>query len=361
MPWIGLWDEDTSLFDPQGLGRTPAASSGTGPDLLTRGSIVMETKLAQGPRPQVLFSYASGGAWPVQISVQSIPGGGATLIVDQAGDIAHGTVRQTHTERLEALRFTYSWDAPRKWGRLAMEHVGGGSHFSIADVPAPPPLRLRDLRAMVCGGPGRFITPDMSFLAVSTGIEPIGPLPTLTARTPILTPTGEKPVAALRRGDTIRTDSGEIVPVLYRLSRSVPARGAFAPVRLRAPYLGLRRDIVVGPTQRLKITGSTVEYMFGTEAVLANARDLTVSTAHRVDPGPVITYHQLILARHEAVCVAGTALESLYVGRLRRKKPQLAATLLQDLDRSRLPEHRAPAYPLLRQYEALVLAEQRSA
>ncbi|MEX0283398.1 MAG: Hint domain-containing protein [Paracoccaceae bacterium] len=329
--------------------------------LVTRGSILLETRLTPGRRPQTLLRYTSTGSWPVQLAISSLPGGGATFVLDQADKLAHAVVSLPHTERLETIQITYSWDAPRKWGRLVMLHVDSG-RFAISELTEPAPIRLSDLEAMIHEQNATFITPDAEFLAVSTEIEPTGPCPSLVARTPIETPLGEVPVARLRRGNTVRTETGDSVPVLFKLSRTVPARGSFAPVRLRAPYFGLRRDTLVAPTQRLKISGSVVDYMFSTEAVLASASHLVGGTAIADRDHPsFVTYHHVLLPQHEAILSSGMALESLYIGRLRRKKDLLAATVLAGLDRARLPEHSTPAFPILRQYDALVLAEQRSA
>ena len=99
-------------------------------------------------------------------------------------------------------------------------------------------------------------------------------MPGLTAHTPITTQFGDKPICKLRRGDLVVTDEGELVPVLQVVRRIVPARGSFHPIRLRAPYFGLSRDIVVAPHQRLIMAGSQVEYIFSKEAVLVPARHL---------------------------------------------------------------------------------------
>lgn len=357
MGWFALWDPDGTVFD----GSAIFGGIQTSDALVVRGTILLETCLTPGTKPQTLLRYEAGGSWPVQISLQSVPAGGTIFVLEQAGVLYHATVSQPHHERLEILRISYSWDAPRKWGRLVMEYADGGQ-FTISDVPAPPPMRLADLQAMVEGQNTRYITPDARFLAISSDVEPVGPMPSLVATTPVTTPDGERPVAQLQRGDTVITEQGRIVPVLHKISHTLPARGSFAPVRLRAPYFGLRNDIIVAPSQRLKISGSVVDYMFGTEAVLANASHLVGGIAAApVTVGPFITYHHLLLPRHEAVLAAGAAVESLYVARLRRKKHLLRATLLHAYDRVHLPEHSTPAFPILRQYDALVLAEQRSA
>lgn len=361
MTWIGLRDQYDSQFNPQGLnGDAEGVISAPPLALFPVGSIVLETRLAQGQRPQTLMTYASGGDWALEIALRYVPGGGITLVLDHAGDTRHATVKLPYTERLDSLRLTYSWDAPAKRGWLCIEDIDR-HRFAVTELPSPPPLRLSDLSALVHGQNACFLDAEVSFLAVSSRVEPVGPCPSLAARTPILTPDGEKPIAALNRGDTIRTDRGEVVPVLYRLTRTVPARGSWAPIRLRAPFFGLRRDVVVSPAQCLKISGNVVEYMFGSESALAKAGHLTGAQTTPVDVGPTITYHQLILPRHEAMMVAGSALESLNIARIRRDKTLFPLTLLAGMDRSRLPEHAAPVFPVLRRYDALVLAEQRSA
>jgi hypothetical protein len=152
------------------------------------------------------------------------------------------------------------------------------------------------------------------------------------------------------------------VPVLHRLSRRVPACGSFAPVRLRAPYFGLRQDITVAPSQRLVLSGSDVEYLFNQEAVLVEARHLVGGfAAISASAGPTITYTQLLLPEHQALIAAGCVAETLFVGRLRRQQDLLEASILNRLDRHGLPEHPRPVHPVLRAFEAIVLAESRAA
>ena len=100
------------------------------------------------------------------------------------------------------------------------------------------------------GRPTGVAIDDVDFLAISTRIEPVGPMPALTSRVPLATPNGQVETARLHRGDLVMTDTGDCVPILRKVSRTVPARGSFRPVRLRAPYFGLQRDIVVAPQQQ---------------------------------------------------------------------------------------------------------------
>lgn len=158
------------------------------------------------------------------------------------------------------------------------------------------------------------------------------------------------------------TKQGESVPVLHKVARSVPARGCFRPIRVRAPFFGLQRDILVAPAQRLVLSGSDVEYLFGEESVLVELRHLVGEPSVRFEPcGATVTYQQLILPNHEPVLAAGSQAESLYIGRLRAKRQELRGSLLGALDPHTLPEHTQSHYRVLSAFDAIVLAEQRAA
>ena len=113
------------------------------------------------------------------------------------------------------------------------------------------------------GHGNRTLSKELLFAALATDIAPIGPMPTLHPQTPIATANGYCAAGDLQRGDTVLTNSGDIVPVLSIVRSRFPARGSFAPMRLHAPYFGLTQDIIVGAEQRLVMRGSDVEYNFG--------------------------------------------------------------------------------------------------
>jgi hypothetical protein len=364
MAWIALADHAEHRFSRSGLGcdagTAPTARMADG-GLLVRGSILMETRIASDGRPLQLLAYRGAPPWECSLSVQAIPDGGIALVVGLGRDVLHAAARIDGIGAGESLRITYSWDAPARWARLALERVGTGQ-IAMSDVAAPRPLPLAELRALVADRHMCAMDRHLKYLAISTEIEPIGPMPTMTAHVPVSTPWGNRDVAALKRGDVVTTSDGSLVPVLQTVRRVVPARGAFRPVRLRAPYFGLRQDVIVAPDQRLVLGGSEVEYMFGRERVLVPARHLVngVSALH-VSAGPTITYHDLILPGCEAVQAAGAPLETMFIGRIRRKPVMLKAGLLAGFDRNALPEHALSTYPVLRPFEAIMLAETRAA
>jgi hypothetical protein len=105
-----------------------------------------------------------------------------------------------------------------------------------------------------------------------------------------------------------------------------------------------------------------VEYTFGREAVLVPARHLVNGISAIELTGAVTArYCQLILPRHESVIAAGCPVESLYIGRLRRKPASMAASLLAGIDRRQLPEHACSAYLMVRPFEAVTLMQRRAA
>ncbi|MFY0616171.1 Hint domain-containing protein [Shimia sp.] len=369
MSWVGLLEGERSWFDAQGLARLCNAEA---PQLdaentlvpatpLPRGSMVVETRVSPYDRPQTLLGITTLTGSGFRLSLQAVPGGGIVLVVHRGGQTCHATVNLDTGGRADLLRITYSWDLTAKTGRLCVEQPGT---FRIEQraIETPTALSLQDVDACINDKDARVVSSDVSFLAFSDRIEPIGPTPSLSLDTPVMTDTGYRPVGALQRGDVVQTSTGALVPVLANVQRTVPAVGNFAPIRLRAPYFGLAQDIVTSSTQRLVIGGSRVEYMFGAENVLLPIGHLLHGTAATKGSDlPLATYCQLLLPDHQAILAAGTFVESLDVGRLRRRRDVLRASLLAAYPRALLPEHSRTAYPVLREFDALTLAAQRAA
>nr|WP_239032480.1 Hint domain-containing protein [Leisingera sp. MMG026] len=321
---------------------------------------MLEFQLPESARPEPLLLYSQCGDWPLRLALQAVPGGGLSFVLEQSGAVLHQTLNPTSLGRTGRLRLLYAWDAPARTGRLTLEQPDG-SQMQIAALAGPKPWRLRDLQALT--GPLGYVAPAVEYVAFSSCMEPAGPAPALLPSTPIATPEGYRALNGLQRGDLVLTSSGEAVPVLHVIERQVPALGSFAPVRLRAPYFGLLRDIQAAPFQRLVLSGSEVEYLFGQPAVLVPAGNLlgTGTALRGASATPLITYRQAVLPDHEPLLAAGAMTESLFLGRLRRDPPRLAASLLAPLGAAALPEHRQPKFPVLRAFDAAVLAERRTA
>ncbi|MCR8548771.1 Hint domain-containing protein [Salipiger sp. P9] len=357
MSWIAIAGEerrwtDEAVFD---------AALRPRDQLLARGSLLIETRLSAEGRPQTLLSYERSHPWPGALSLQALPGGSIVLVMSQGTEVFHTLLDYPADARTDVLRLTFSWDSTRRWGRLALERPDSDK-VAMRVTPPPPPLVLEDIFTMTRRPQLCQTDPDLVFFAVSDEIEPVGPMPSLTGNVPVATSGGYRCLKDLRCGDTVHTRNSGLVPVLHRVSRVVPALGSFRPVRLRAPYLGLKRDVVVAPFQRLVIGGSEVEYTFGREAVLVPALSLVNGFAAVQEEGLLtLRYHNLLLPSHDAFIAAGAALESLYVGRLRRDRDRLSASLLAECRAGLLPEQHRAGYQVLRPFEAITLAEARAA
>jgi hypothetical protein len=363
MTWIALADEAEQAFSLTGLdGDTqdhPVAGTGRHA-LLVRGSLVFEARLSSDGLPQELFNYRQGDGWLGALTLHTAPDG-ITLDIAQNGDVFHATVQHSDTGRSELVRITYSWDAPGRWARLAIERPEGCA-ANIVNIDNPQPMLVSDLHSLFIDQTKRHVSEDVLFIALSNQVEPIGPMPKLSTQTPIETANGYRQAGELQRGDLVRTDEGDLVPVLGVVHRNVPARGSFAPIRVCAPYFGLEQDILIAPDQRLVLRGTEVEKLFGKDAVLVPARHLVNGTAALPHLGlTTITYTQVLLPGHETMIAAGIATESLYIGRLRRKPAQLEASLLAGFDRNSLPEHGYTAFPVLPWFDAITLAAYQTA
>lgn len=329
--------------------------------MMPRGTLMLETRMSASGRPQVLFGFERSHPQARSLSVQAIPGGGVALIQSDGDEISHAVLRWSGSGRTDVVRLTFAWDVASGWGRFSLERPEEATVQSV-DVPSPQPLSAFDLREVMLAKGAREVSKDLVFAALSTDIEPIGPSPTLALNTSVATPWGYQAIHKLRRGDLVTTQNSGAVPVLNRIERTVPALGSFRPIRLRAPYFGLLQDVIAAPDQRLIMRGTEVEYNFGKEAVLVPARHLLNGHAAQYEPsGSLVTYTQVLLPAHEEILAAGSPVESLYIGRLRRKADDLAASLLAGLDRSMLPEHGKPVHPVLRAFEAVTLVDQRAA
>lgn len=369
MSWIGLLDSHRALFCADGLAQLCAQSETGLPRTLVseqqqpmaRGSMVLEMRASPYDRPQTLLAFRATEGHRPRLSLQAVPGGGVVLVMNREGHTCHGAVNLDTVGRADVLRVTYSWDLLAGAGRLSVEQPGT---FRVAhrSIKAPIALSHEEIMACIKLSQTRELANDVTFVAFSNCIEPIGPMPSLCPQTPVMTDQGYRPVASLKRGDVVETSAGDLVPVLSNIMRTVPAAGHFTPIRLRAPFFGLAQDIVTSPTQRLVIGGSRVEYMFGSEYVLVPAGHLLHgNAATSAETLPLVTYCQLLLPDHAAVLVAGTYLESFDIGRLRRKRDILNASMLSTYPRAQLPEHSRTAYPVLREFDALTLAAQRAA
>ncbi|MGH1447140.1 MAG: Hint domain-containing protein [Cognatishimia sp.] len=351
MTWVGLSDHKSHA-----LGGLPTIGG-----ILERGTLMLETRVAPQAKPQPIVGLELRGTRDCSLSLQAMPGGGIHFLLRQDTQILHAALAHDAEDQADILRISYAWDLSKSTGHLVIERPGTHKVFR-REFTNPLPLSADCIKHLITPSGRRLMCEDVVYVAVSDQVEPIGPMPALCPTTPIQTPYGLKPAGKLKRGDLVVTLNGDTVPVLHTLRHTVPARGSFEPVRLRAPYFGLQQDIVVTQEARLVVGGTQVEYLFGSESVLVPVKHLTTGGSARIEEGhKLVSYVQLLLPDHEPILAGGTAIESLSIGRIRRKRDLIPATLLSQFDPLTIPEHSKTAFPVLKHFEAVTLAHHRAA
>ncbi|QFU09598.1 hypothetical protein PARPLA_00843 [Rhodobacteraceae bacterium THAF1] len=142
-----------------------------------------------------------------------------------------------------------------------------------------------------------------------------------TTGTRLDTPTGPIAVEHLRPGDTLRTKDAGDQPILWTGSREYSGARLHAlphlrPVRIPNAAFGAgdpRGDLLVSPDHRLLIQGAAAHALFNTPEVLVTAADLVGRCGIGVDRSARdVTYHHILLPRHEIVWANGMATESFH-------------------------------------------------
>lgn len=361
MSWIGACTRHTGWFDQPDPGQITSDPANPLIELLPRGTLMIEARLSPEDRPQTLLAFDRCFPWPGQFSLQVLPGGSVVMIEAQGQDTESAVLPCPYMDRTDVVRLSYSWDATARFARLAIERPEPDS-LHMVQLKPPRPMIRTDMRDLMTRPHMHQIDAHVMQIGLSDSIEPVGPNPGLMPQTPILTDQGERYIHTLKRGDLVMTDAGDLVPVLHVIRREVPAQGAFRPVCLRAGYFGLTRNLILSSDQRIVMHGSDVEYMFGHEAVSIPARHLINDvSASYVDGPDTLSLYQIVLPNHEAIIASGCPIESLYIGRIRRRAEKLEASVLSHIDRSLLPEHARPVWPVLKPFEAITLASARAA
>ena len=175
---------------------------------------------------------------------------------------------------------------------------------------------------------GRYFTPsDGSLLAdggvvsdtsiVSDSTEfPVGGFapPCFVAGTRITVPEGTVPVEELQIGDMVTTRDHGPRPIRWIGRRTVPGKGAFAPVRIAAGALGDHETLRVSPQHRVCLCGWRAQVHLGEDEVLCPAHMLIDDDRIRRAPCASVTYVHFMFDAHEIVTAEGLESESFFVG-----------------------------------------------
>ena len=181
-----------------------------------------------------------------------------------------------------------------------------------------------------------------------------------TPGTAIATPRGARAIETLNVGDMVVTRDHGLQPIRWIQSRTVPATGNLAPVRIRpGAVVGLEKDLIVSPQHRMLFTGYRSELLFGEREVLMPAIHLVDHKMVTREEGGTITYIHMMFDSHEVVYADGAASESFHPGEDSIKGiTDLARTELFDIFpelRSNVGHYGAAARRCLKRHEARML------
>ncbi|CAM5292468.1 Hint domain-containing protein [Frigidibacter albus] len=330
------------------------------PTEMSRGSLLMEIA-PPGPCPRGLWllghRVTDGEAWWLTLDV--LADDRLQLRITRGAQQLRLVLSGWAGASADPVRLTFSWDCTAGRSLLSLENPVTGTlrQAELAAALPVPGLALEGLFA----APLARRDPAVAWFAAASHVHRPGPCPGLAAQTRVATPVGPRPAAALRAGDWVTTLDNGPQPLRWSGRIEVPALGGFAPLRMAAPYFGLERDLVLAPQQRVLLSGVDVEDTLGRDEVLAEARHLADGITALPDASAAtVTWHGLLLDRHELILAEGQAVESLYAGSLARHPEMAATTLLARLAATgTLPLHRRPVRPELRDYEARGLCLKR--
>lgn len=330
-------------------------------ELLIQGSLVVEFEMSpDGHVPARLLHYENTHGWDRRFTIYLNADHSIAIEIQQGPARVYARLSNWTNIYGGPTRLTYSWDAPEKSGLLTLEALKSGSMRQTI-VDAPPPLPRSDLEII---GNGGTLKADrrLSFIAISDSVEPVGPAPSIAGDTLVETSQGARPIDRLQRGDAVLTAQNGLQPIRWIVKRELPAYGSYRPVRLRAPYLGLTRDITVSQHHHVLIGGTDAEYLFGTESVLVEARHLlNHPAATLVQQEPTHVFYQLLLDHHDCISLCGAWGESLFIGDLGTSPALLGTTHLAGLTPSAAPRHRKLDIPMLKSFESNTLLDAISA
>jgi hypothetical protein len=355
LKWIGTRTQEIGVFNPDGVGTRNTARP-VGMELLTRGSMLLEVNVRPLSHPINLVRFSALDPWPSGVTICLEPDGTLRLMMRQAGRHLEVALKTALGKNVFTAHITFTWDAPKRRGRLSV-HVPDYGHLWQTEVVSPFPLAFRDAQRILTDDKTATLDDCVVFAAISDAPCPHGPMPGLSGSAAVNTPVGPKALSDVRAGDLVNVLEGSAVPVLWAGKASVPALGRFAPMTLRRPYMGLWDDLMAARDQRVCLTGSEVEYLFGEERVSTAARHLEArNCATPTKPAPaVVTYHQVLLGTHEIIKVNGALVESFDGSAVLDRPEWISNSVMADMPIEKLPRQIGLAAPVLQGYEALTL------
>ena len=373
MSWVGLCDGRKALFDFGGLplvedpkpNRRKLLTNRPDAPLATRGTLMLEAEISHFTNRRRLLDFegkTSNNDGRPRFEIQ------LCMTADAQLEFSMRLDDQTWSHRLRAdisepghtMRVTFAWDAASRAGVFGLYQPGTG-HLVQTLVPEPRPIPWHDLEALIHQNACPPLASGVEFIALSKMFEPMGPMPSITGKTTVQTLDGPKPISHVTRDDAVLLEDGRYVQPLQVVRRVLPARGSLEPLRVCAPYFGLERDIEVSSAAHLLMAGSDVEYLLGSEAVLARAAHLR--DGRSVIHGPLrtlVAYYQLVFETVEVV-QAPVGIQTMVLPSASANSLKAATTLLADMPTTQPLAHENLPFPMAQRYEMVTLNAARAA
>jgi hypothetical protein len=252
--------------------------------MLDRGLLVFDIALPL-LAPTLLLDHAGphGG-----LMVFFQPGPGFGLALRQDGRLTRYMLAGAEAAGTGAAQLRFAWDAASGVWSLSLALTDARGRESSGPEARGTGARALShaLLAEACTQAAQTRrAPDLLWFGATAGAPPRS-APYLGPRTPIETPHGPVPAGQLRPGDPVLTLEHGIRKVRAVRKADLPGQGSFTPVRLRAPFFGAHGDLLVSGPQAIMLAGNDVEYLFGVERVLAEARHLVDGSRACFAPRP---------------------------------------------------------------------------
>lgn len=314
-----------AVTGPATTGRGVAAAP-PGQGLIDRGTLYFDLTLDRKQTgEQALIGYAEHRGWARGLSLHLDPDQGVRLRQRQGGSQHALDLACRIPADRRRLRLAYAWAAPDRRCRLTLE-TAAGEMLATADGFGPLPLPGEDVPALFGANATAELHPSVQWMGLARGAVPGGMGAALGAGSFVLTPSGAVRADRLKLGDLVMTADHGAQPVRWMRAQAMPGFGSLTPVRLRAPYFGAHTDLVMAPNAHVLMRGAEVEYLFGEDEVLVQARLLTRgSLAVPETRRPLVGFVALGFERQEVLFVDGCGVATVPMG----PQVQLARRALQ--------------------------------
>lgn len=237
---------------------------------MDRGCFVAELHMPL-PMGKVLINMRSTAAGERGFALFAAPDGGLSILhrigpaVLRIG-VPLGPVGSAYT-----LRLTYRFNAQTRQWMVRLQPLDGEAPAQEVTGVGALPFAHKDIED-IC----KSADCDASVLWYGFSRNDSLPenAPWIGPNTPIETTRGTVLAGNLAVGDMVLTQDRGPIPLRGLQKLALPARGSFAPVLLRGPIYSKHCDVLVSASQRIVVSGGEVEYLFGTESVLVEARNV---------------------------------------------------------------------------------------